>query len=254
MTGKRLFLAFLPVVFVFGCRGKLDLAAIEVQRGRWESAAKLYREHLEGNPESALALQSLSAIECYRLSQYEECAQHADRLLALMPIDSQAVATGIYAYTLLAEAATQANDSARALSHLNRIGEIYFDAGFWNYMNENFLRAEKLLRNAVRLRPDSANAYIRLGILFWNRHMEDSSLVWFQRAEKIAPTNEDPLINQMVVYYQRNDLDAAHRVHRRLSVLRKQLYPDSTFETPIDTTRFPSLDYRDEEPTESLPY
>jgi Flp pilus assembly protein TadD len=236
-----------------GCRGKLDLAAIQVERGKWESAAKLYREYLADHPQSAIALRSLSAIECNRLREYEQCAEHADRLLATMPRDSQGVGTGVYAYTLLADKAAQMQDTARVRAYLDRIAKIYYEAGYWNYMNEGYNVAEKQLRNAVRLKPDDPLAYLRLGILFWNKHMDDSSIVWFERAAEVDPLNEDALIDLIVMYRETGQGDKALRTYDRLAHARKVLYPDSVFVTEVDTTRPPMLDYRGERPSEDGP-
>jgi len=255
MSGKGWVVFLLPVLVCVGCRGKADLAAIEAQRGKWEHAARLYREYLKANPNDVLTLRSLSAIECYRLSQHEECAQHADHLLELMPIDSQGVEAGVYAHTMLAEAAGRANDTARVVAEMGKLADIYFNAGFWHYINEDYGKAEKLFRNVVRLQPKRVEAYLRLGILFWNKHMEDSSLVWFQRAAEVDPNNEDALINQMTIYHDQGDMDKALRLYDELTALRKRLYPDSSFDAGPDSTLPPlSLDYRGEPPHGQLPY
>ena len=255
-AGRILFLIGV-VVALAGCRGKLDLAAIQLAREKWESAAKLYGEYLEEDPKSAIALRSLSAIECNRLGDYERCAEHADRLLAMMPRDSQAVATGAYAYTLLAERAAEARDTTRAHTYLNRIADIYYVAAYWNYMNENYRIAEEQFRNVIRLRPGDPLAYLRLGILYWNRHMEDSSIAWFERAVQANPLDslsEDALINLIVLCRETGQHERALEEYHRLTHLRAVLYPDSVFQAEIDTTRQPLLDYRHEASGEHGPH
>jgi tetratricopeptide (TPR) repeat protein len=218
-----------------------------VQQKQWGEAARLYREHLSRNPGDQLALRSLSALECYRLAQYEECARTADRLLSFMPIDSQGVSAVAYARTMLAERAGRGRDSTRVRAEMKKVGEAYLRAGYWLYMNENYTRAERYFRSAVHAQSQSLEGHLRLGILFWNRHNSDSALAWFRKAERIAPQSEDALINQIVVFREKNQLDSAWRVYDRLSIVRKQLYPDSSFASPNDTTLPPfSLDFRGE--------
>jgi len=245
MRGLITGLAVAMTLGIVACRGKPDLADVYVQQGRWGEAARLYREHLAQNPDDQLALRSLAALECYRLGQLEECAKTAEHLLSLMPIDSDGVAAVAYARTLLAERATRKNDTAQVRVEMMKIGEAYFKAGYWEYMRENFQRSERFLRKAVLVDPNRADAYLRLGILFWNRHQTDSSLAWFARAERVAPMNEDALVNQIVVLWQANRIEEAKAVLNRLNLVRAQLYPDSSFASPVDTSLPPlSLDFR----------
>lgn len=245
MNGRVWLVVFALAFAVFGCRGKPDLASVYVQQGKWDEAAKLYREHLEKNPDDQLTLRSLAALECYRLGQLEECAKTAEHLLSLMPIDSDGVAAVAYARTLLAENAAKSRDSARVRVEMMKVGEAYFRAGYWEYMRENFARSERYLRNAVLVEPTRVDPYLRLGILFWNRHKSDSALAWFARAERVAPLDEDALINQIVVLWTSDRIAEATAVNNRLTAVRKQLYPDSSFAAEIDTTIPPmSLDYR----------
>lgn len=224
-----------------GCSGKAELAEIQMQRGKWESAARLYREVVAEDPSNLPALRSLAAVECFRLSELDSCKTHVDSLLAQMPRDSETVATAVFAYTKLAAEAAQKKDSTAAREYLTRLGHIYFDAGYWNYMNEDYRVAERQLRGAARLLPKDWRAYNRLGILFWNRHMTDSSVAWFHRGLKVAPESEDMLSNLGVVQWEAGRFDSAQATVARLTALRHRLYPDSVFVPPVDTTKKPQV-------------
>lgn len=216
-----------------------------MQRGDWEKAARLYREYLRDHPHDILSLRHLAEIECYKFGQYPPCASHADTLFALMPIDSEGIAVAAYAHTMLARQAGARKDSARARAEMDRVVDIYYQAGYVSYMQENHRQAEALLQRVHRLRPRDVRTLLRLGILYWTLDKADSALAWFRRAEAVDSNNEDALVNQIVVYHERGRIDDALAIYRKLTALRKRLYPDSVFVEPIDTTRRkPVLDYR----------
>jgi tetratricopeptide (TPR) repeat protein len=217
-----------------------------MRMGKFETAAQYYRHYLTENPKDLRTLRRLALIECYELGQYDSCAVRADTVLWYMPTDTASVAAATYAYTMLARQASEAGDTTTAQQRFDRMVEIHWHAGYWNYMNEYYERASRNYSQIIHLRPDSVNAYLRLGLIRWNRTDDDSALVWFRRAEEIDPLNEDALINQIVVLRNLHRIDEALSVVDRLAEVRAKLYPDSSFTVEPDTVTFPpmTLDFR----------
>jgi tetratricopeptide (TPR) repeat protein len=235
----------LVVTLVVGCdRSRIAQAAMYAKK--YELAAELYREYLAENPRSVLALRHLAQIECYELAEFDSCVAHADTLLEIYAVDTAGVAAATYGHTMLAGRALNISDTTRVRWHMDRIAAIHRYAGHWNYMNENYARAEHNFRQFIHVQPDSAYGYLRLGIVRWNQMRDDSALVWFRRAEEVDSLNEDALINQIVVLRNTGQYDDAEAAADRLEQVRTRLYPDSIFAYEPDTIYYPpmSLDFR----------
>lgn len=230
------------------CEGKATLGDMYLRMGKFQRAAEAYRERLKTNPRDLGTLRHLAQVECYKLGELTPCARHADSLLNARPVDTAGVAVGTYAHTLLARDAAARDDTATARQHLERVAEIHRYSGYWNYRSEDYHLAARNFQQLIRLQPDSTYGYLRLGLVMWNRNLDDSSLVWFRRAEEVDPYSEDALINQVVVLRGLHRIEDALAVVDRLEEIRAELYPDSVFHRPPDTVRFPpmSLDFRDD--------
>jgi tetratricopeptide (TPR) repeat protein len=246
---KRLGIAVLLIVVSItstSCDMRDTIATLAMHAGKFEFAMKLFRGYVAEHPTDIVALRRLSQIECYQLSEYDSCAAHADSLLNQYPIDSAGVATGTFAHTMLAGRAANIGDSEGITHHMGRVGDIHRLAGYWNYMNENFNHARGNFEQLIHIQPDSVYSYLRIGQIHWHRHRDDTALAWFRKAQEVDPTNEDALINQIFVLRDQNKIDEALAMADQLDILRRELYPDSSFSNEADTLAFPtmSLNYR----------
>ncbi len=221
---------------LIGCTGRTELAELAIQRGKMDEAAHHLRQFLGDYPHDVLALRRLAQVECYELGEFDSCALRAETVLWMIPIDSTAIQLGTYAYTMIANEAGVAEDAARVKGAMRRVSEIYEQAADWNYKQWNYVTAEQQYRQVLRLNPNAIRSYLRLGITFWAQRMwhepaKDSALVWFKRAERLDPDNEDALIDQIAVYRETDRVAEGLDVAKRLALLRARLYPDSSFET-----------------------
>ncbi len=168
---------------------KLKLARVALlRRGGREAEALAEARRLEtligDDPDLLLQLSA----ELYELKAWDDYERVLEHVLTLAP------------------------DNADAL---NALGYFYVER------NRNLDEAEKLLRRALKLRPDAYYIQDSMGWYYWRRGRLEEAAKWLRRALAQTP-DEEVLAHLLRVEAARGDRAALEALHRRYEKLFKQ--------------------------------
>lgn len=180
-----------------GPASSLDTALEYHRAGRFREAEPIYRQVLAENPRDDRALHLLGTLlyQTRRLGPAEATLREA---IAINP----GHAAFHYHLANVLKDSGRTGEAITALERALSINSHFFDAlyllGILQVAQDNFVPAEKALREALAYQPAHAGCYFQLGKLLWNRRRQSDwpeAEAAFRMAIKLDPANADAHIN-----------------------------------------------------------
>ncbi|EKE02771.1 MAG: hypothetical protein ACD_20C00335G0002 [uncultured bacterium] len=236
----------------------LNLAIKSHEEGNFEGAERLYREILEQNPNNDTALYCLGimarqlghyaaaisylnkAIEInpnfeyykdlgniyFDLSRGEEAVECYKKVLEINPDDIEINHNLglIYQETGYIDEAIQCFLNVISINKdeyetLNILGSLYFNH------KRDIINAINCLDKAILAKPDYADAYFNLGIMYNWIQKTDEAIKSYEKALELNLNSEALYINLGTAYQEKNNLETAISFYRQ----GLELYPDNPY-------------------------
>lgn len=215
-------------------RDRLALAANRLRSGELDAAEREARTALKEDPKSADAYTVLAVVESRR-GRSAQAGQHYQRAAELAP--NRGAELNNYGAWLCAEGRTDEAlgwfDRAVAVPGYSERGAALANAGACAQKAGQAARAERDLRQALRLDPNNAVALAAMAELAYGKGEYFEARAFSERRLAAAPANPPSLLLASQIENKLGDRAAADRYVRRL----KQEFPKAGTANAVETRR-----------------
>jgi tetratricopeptide (TPR) repeat protein len=187
-----------------------NLGETEEEAGHLEEATRYYEQSLRLAPKNVQGLVNLGSI-LKRQKKYDRAAELFKEIIRIAPESTIGYTDLALLYKDLkkfAEAAPLFEEACRHGSDLER-SKAFINLGSFEEDRENFSRAVDCYGEALKLQPDSAQAYTGLGVALLRQGQNAEGLKSLQRALQIDPEFEKAHSLLGKALSVRGDLDGA---------------------------------------------
>jgi tetratricopeptide (TPR) repeat protein len=169
-------------------------AALLMQRGDWGAAAATLEKAKNADPKDAVALWRLGAVELER-GKLAEAMNNLNLSLTLDPSGPDAHYYKARVHHVRHEN-TQALDAMKtALAHAERRPDLHFWMGNILFQSNRFDEAVEHWQEAVKLKPDYADALEALARGYQERQVFDQAIGFYEQVMKVDPSRKRLLMS-----------------------------------------------------------
>jgi tetratricopeptide (TPR) repeat protein len=181
-----------------------------------EKEMEMYEKAIEITPKWVLPYNNLSNVY-HKSGEYEKAIEFGKKAIEVNPDFASAYHNLAWAYKANEDYDKTETYFLKAIEIDSGFVEAIVDLGnLYEYHFKDYLKAEKVYRNAIVINPDYFNSYMDIGWLFYRLKRYDEAESMMVKSIQLEPQNDQAIMNLGILYHVKQEYEEARKLYLKI--------------------------------------